>query len=261
MDTPELQIDLGIEGDLACISINRAEKLNALSWEMMLALKEHAETLDLNRDIRVVVIHSAAARAFGVGADISDWGDLEPIEMWRTWTRHGHRIIRLIEDLIHPVIAVVNGFAFGGSLELALAADIRIGEAGSQYGFPEARVGTIPGWLGTQKALQLIGPSTLKKLIFTGQPIAAEEALEIGLIDELVPEGEGLDKARKVAAQIAETSPVSVSLVKQIVNSLASGQSAAALESIAGGLAAQSADGQEGKNSFKAKRPPSFSGY
>ena len=180
--------------------------------------------------------------------------------MWRIWTRHGHRIIRLIEELVQPVIGVVNGYTFGGSLELALAADMRIGEAGAQFGFPEARVGTVPGWLGTQKALQLIGPSRLKKMIFTGRPLPAEEALRVGLIDELVPAGEGLARAREIAAQIAEVSPVSVSLAKQVVNSLASGQPAGALESIAGGLAAQSADGREGKSSFKEKRPPSFSG-
>lgn len=261
MSTAEQQIELNIEGNLAIISINRAEKLNALTWEMMLALKGHAEKLDLNRDIRAVIIHSTCSRAFGVGADINDWGALEPIEMWRSWTRHGHRIIRSIEELIHPVIAVVNGFAFGGSLELALAADIRIGEAGSRYGFPEARVGTIPGWLGTQKALQLIGPSTLKKMIFTGQPMADEEALRCGLIDELTEPGKGLEKAREMAAKIAENSAVSVSLGKQIVNSLASGQAATALESFAGGLAAQSADGREGKESFREKRSPAFSGY
>lgn len=261
MSTAEQQIELNIEGNLAIISINRAEKLNALTWEMMLALKGHAEKLDLNRDIRAVIIHSTCSRAFGVGADINDWGALEPIEMWRSWTRHGHRIIRSIEELIHPVIAVVNGFAFGGSLELALAADIRIGEAGSRYGFPEARVGTIPGWLGTQKALQLVGPSKLKKLIFTGASIPAEEAMEIGLIDELVPSGEGLARARELASQMGQTSPVSVSLAKQIVNALVANQPGPALESIGGGLAALSADGREGKEAFSEKRAPSFTGY
>ena len=156
---------------------------------------------------------------------------------------------------------MVNGYTFGGSLELALAADIRIGETGSSYGFPEALVGTIPGWLGTQKALQLIGPSKLKKMIFTGSSIPAEEALDIGLIDDLVPAGEGLDRARELAGQIVKTSPVSVSLAKQIVNSLASNQPATALETIGGGLAALSADGREGKEAFVEKRTPSFTGY
>lgn len=261
MKTQNEHIALTIEEKLGLLAINRGDKLNALSWDMMQAVKTHFEELDFNREIRAVIIYSKSPRTFGVGADIKDWGSLEPIEMWRIWTRHGHRILRLVEELIHPVIAVVNGYTFGGSLELALAADLRIGETGSSYGFPEALVGTIPGWLGTQKALQLIGPSKLKKMIFTGSSIPAEEALDIGLIDDLVPAGEGLDRARELAGQIVKTSPVSVSLAKQIVNSLASNQPATALETIGGGLAALSADGREGKEAFIEKRTPSFTGY
>lgn len=254
-------IELIIEDQIGFISIERHKKLNALTWEMMQTLNSHVEDLDQNRDIRAVVIYSKSPRAFGVGADINDWGSLEPVEMWRKWTRHGHRIIRNIEELIHPVIAVVNGFTFGGSLELALAADIRIGETGAQLGFPEALVGTIPGWLGTRKALDLIGPSRLKKLVFTGQPIAIDEALAIGLVDELVPAGQGKERARELADQIRKTSPVATGLAKQIVNSLTSGSSATALESISSGLAAQTSDGHEGKESFRAKRKPEFTGF
>ena len=261
MAKPTSTIELIREETLAFIAINRDEKLNALSWEMMQELKRCCDELDLDRNIRAVILFSKSPRAFGVGADIKDWGSLEPIEMWRTWTRHGHRIMQVVDELIHPVIAVVSGHSYGGSLELALAADIRIGEIGSRYGFPEAMVGTIPGWFGTHKALQLIGPSRLKKLIFTGIPITAEEALEIGLLDELVPAGEGVDKAREIAALIGKTSPVSVHLGKQIVNSLASGQPASALESIGGGLAALSSDGREGREAFLEKRSPSLKGY
>ena len=109
--------------------------------------------------------------------------------------------------------------------------------------------------------MQLIGPSKLKKLIFTGVPITAEEALEIGLLDELVPTGEGMDKAREIAALTGKTSPVSLHLGKQIVNSLAAGEPASALESIAGGLAALSSDGREGREAFMEKRSPTFKGY
>ena len=245
---------------VALIAIDRADKLNALSWQMMTTLDRYFGEIDRDRDIRAVILHSAAERAFGVGADIHDWADLVPLEMWRTWVRHGHRIIRNLEELLPPVIAVTNGYVFGGSLELALAADLRIGERGSQYGFPEASVGTIPGWLGTQKALQLLGPARLKKLIFTRQPITAEEAETIGLINEVVPAGAGLERARELADQICTASPVALSLAKQVINALASGQPATALESMASGLAAQTQDGQEGKASFKEKRPPLFSG-
>lgn len=261
MKPEDQHIELSIDDHIAFISINRPEKLNALSWEMMQRLQSCFEALDQNRTVRAVIMHSKFPRAFGVGADINDWGALEPVEMWRTWTRHGHRILRNIEETIHPVIAIVNGLALGGSLELALAADIRIGETGAKLGFPEALVGTMPGWLGTQKALHLIGPSRLKKLIFTGAPISVEEAVTIGLIDEQVPVGEGLKRAVELADQISETSPVATGLAKQVVNSLAAGSPATALESISSGLAAQTADGREGKDSFKDKRKPEFTGF
>lgn len=253
-------IKLTLEDRIALISIARDKKLNALTWDMMQTLNSHFENLDQHRDIRAVIIYSEFSRAFGVGADINDWGALEPVEMWRKWTRHGHRIMRNIEELIHPVIAVVNGFTFGGSLELALAADIRIGEIGAQLAFPEALVGTIPGWMGTRKALELTGPSRLKKLLFTGQPVNADEAMSIGLLDELVAEGQGVQRARELAVQICETSPIAVSLGKQIVNSLAAGDPATALESISSGLAAQTSDGREGRASFQEKRKPDFTG-
>jgi enoyl-CoA hydratase len=259
-NSPEF-IHFSRQDQVALITIDRADKLNALSWEMMSALDHHLDAVDRDRNIRAVILHSAAERAFGVGADIRDWADLPPLEMWRSWVRHGHRIIRNLEELLQPVIAVTNGYVFGGSLELALAADLRIGESGSQYGFPEASVGTIPGWLGTQKALQLLGPARLKKLIFTRQPIEAEEAEAIGLIDEVVAAGAGLARARELADQICTASPVALALAKQAVNALASGQPATALESMASGLAAQTDDGREGKTSFREKRAPSFSGF
>lgn len=254
-------IEFSIQDHIAMLGINRPEKLNAISWEMLTRLDECISEIDQDRSIRVVILHSTTPRAFGVGADIKDWTSLHPIEMWRKWVRRGHRVIRSLEELLQPVIAVTNGYTFGGSLELALAADIRIGEEGSTYAFPEVSVGTLPGWLGTQKALQLIGPSKLKKMIFSAQPISAAEACSIGLIDEIVADKEGLKAGRELGAQICESSPVAVSLAKQVVNSLAANQPATALESIASGLAAQTADGEEGRSSFREKRKPRFTGF
>ena len=254
------QIIFGVTEHIAKLGINRPEKLNAISWQMLEQLDSYISEIEANRAIRAVILYSDAERAFGVGADIKDWASLQPIEMWRRWVRLGHRIIRHLEELLQPVIAVTNGFVFGGSLELALAADIRIGEVGSKYAFPEVSVGTIPGWLGTQKGLQLLGPGKLKKMIFSAQPISAEEALELGLIDELVSMGEGMEIAENLAAQICRSSPVAVSLAKQVINGLASGQPVTALESLASGLASQSADGEEGRLSFIDKRTPSFTG-
>jgi enoyl-CoA hydratase/carnithine racemase len=261
MKTPDNVIEFSTGNHIARIGINRPEKLNAITRGMMSQLDDCISEIDQNRSTRAVILYSTTPRAFGVGADINDWTSLPPIEMWRDWVRFGHRIIKNLEGLLQPVIAVTNGYTFGGSLELALAADIRIAEEHSQYGFPEVSVGTMPGWMGTQKALQIIGPSKLKRLIFTGRPISAEQACSIGLIDEIVPENEGFKHALELADQICQSSPVAVSLAKQVVNGLAANQPVTALESIASGLAAQSADGLEGKESFKQKRKPSFSGF
>ncbi len=260
MNTSTNPIEFSIQDNIGLIGLNRPEKLNALSREMMERLDDLTLEIDRNRTIRAVILFSTSPRAFGVGADINDWASLPPVEMWRDWVRFGHRILRNMEGLVQPLIAVTNGYTFGGSLELALAADIRIAEEGSHYGFPEASVGTIPGWMGTQKALQLVGPSRLKSLIFTAQPISAEQALSIGLIDRVVPENDGLKHALELAGQICQSSPVAVSLAKQLINALAANQPVTALESIASGLAAQTADGEEGRQSFKEKRKPSFSG-
>jgi enoyl-CoA hydratase len=260
MNIPAKPIEFSVKNHIGLIGINRPDKLNAISREMLTLLDDCLSEIDQDRSIRAVILHSTTPRAFGVGADINDWTSLPPLEMWRDWVRRGHRIIRNLEELLQPVIAVTNGFTFGGSLELALAADLRIGEEQSQYAFPEVSVGTMPGWLGTQKALQLIGPGKLKKLIFTAQPIPAEEACTIGLIDEVVPENEGFKHAMELAERICQSSPVAVSLAKQVVNAIAANQPVTALESIASGLAAQSADGEEGKASFKQKRKPSFTG-
>jgi len=261
MKTPDEEIIFDVQKNIAFLGINRPKKLNAISRRMLETISNYVLEIDRNRSIRAVILHSKASRAFGVGADINDWTSLAPIEMWRDWVRFGHRVIRNLEELLPPVIAVTNGYTFGGSLELALAADIRIAEQGSQYAFPEVSVGTLPGWMGTQKALHLIGPGKLKKLIFTAQSIPADEALTIGLVDEVVPKNEGFPHALKIAEQICRSSPVAISLAKQVINSIASNQSITALESIASGLACQTADGQEGKASFQEKRNPVFSGF
>lgn len=261
METAEQNIEYDIQDNIALLCINRPEKLNAISRKMLETFDEYVSEIDQNRAIRAVILYSKATRAFGVGADINDWTSLPAIEMWRDWVRYGHRVIRNLEELLPPVIAVTHGMTFGGSLELALAADMRIAEEHSQYAFPEVSIGTLPGWMGTQKALQLIGPSKLKKLIFTAQPISADTACSIGLVDEIVPQNEGLAQAIKLAEQICQSSPVAISLAKQVVNSLAANQPVTALESIASGLAAQTADGHEGKTSFQEKRKAEFTGF
>jgi enoyl-CoA hydratase/carnithine racemase len=156
------------------------------------------------------------------------------------------------------VIAALNGHALGGGLELAAAADLRIVEAHVRIGLPEAGIGTIPGWSGTQRLVRRVGPQAVKRLALTGETISAEEALRLGLADELCATGGARARAQALARTIASRAPVSVQLAKQLVNAAEGEETASAIEGIAGALAAFTEDGREGAASFREKRPPRY---
>lgn len=252
--TTEL-VQLAIADAIATITLNRPDKLNALNGEMLARLDAIADELDRANDVRVVLL-TGAGKAFCVGADIFEWSSLSPLEMGRRWIRDGHRIFERYAGLPQPVIAVLNGYTFGGGLELALAADLRLAGAGAQLSFPEVKLGIIPGWGGTQRLPQLIGRSRAKQMIFSGARISAERAEGWGLVNEVV-EGEGLmARAQALAGEIAANGPVAVQLTKQLID----GGEMASIEALAGTLASYTEDAQEGVAAFREKRSPDFSG-
>ncbi|MGH2618911.1 MAG: enoyl-CoA hydratase/isomerase family protein, partial [Thermomicrobiales bacterium] len=194
-------------------------------------------------------------RAFCVGADVNAWSALEPLDMWRRWIREGHRILQRLASLRQPTIAAVNGYAFGGGLELALAADIRIAADSASFALPETRIGTLPGWAGTRRLPDIIGAARAKQMIFTGAQVDAPTAERWGLINESVPQAELMDRALALAKEIAANAPISVQLAKAAIDG-----DDAALEAFAGALAAGTEDGREGTASFREKRAPRFTG-
>lgn len=258
--TTEL-VQLEIDGHVATVTLNRPDKLNALNREMLAALEAHADALDRNRDVRVVLL-TGTGKAFCVGADIFEWSDLPPLEMGRRWVRDGHRIFARYAHLPQPVIAVLNGYTFGGGLELALAADVRLAGAGVQLSFPEVKLGIIPGWGGTQRLPALIGPSRAKQMIFSGQRVSAQQAEAWGLVNEVVPGDELTDRAQALAQEIAANGPAAVQITKQLIDGggQPGAEAAALLEGLAGSLASFTADAQEGVAAFREKRPPRFTG-
>jgi enoyl-CoA hydratase len=251
----EGRVALAVGDAVAILTLDRAAKLNALGPEMLAELERHIATIDRDNDVRVVILTGAGERAFCVGADVNAWSALEPLDMWRRWIREGHRVLRRLAHLRQPSIAAINGFAFGGGLELALAADIRIAAETASFAMPETKIGTLPGWAGTSRLPEAIGVARAKQMIFSGARIDAFTAERWGLVNEAVP-GDGLmSRARELALEIAANAPVSVQLAKAAIDG-----DAAALEALAGALAASTEDGREGIASFREKRAPRFQG-
>ncbi|TDN62110.1 enoyl-CoA hydratase/isomerase family protein [Paraburkholderia sp. BL10I2N1] len=247
-------------GAVAVVTLNRPEKLNALTPPMLMRLEAVAAKLDTWTDVRAVVLTGSGTKAFCVGADINEWSALAPLDMWRQWVPRGHRIFDRWAALRVPVIAAINGHALGGGLELAAVADIRIADPAATFALPEAGIATCPGWSGTQRLVSVIGASKVKMLALTGRRIDAARAHEIGLIDEVASAAGALNAALEMAEQIARLAPVSVQLTKQLVNAANGEGAAATLEAMAGALAATTADAREGMLSFREKRPANFEG-
>jgi enoyl-CoA hydratase/carnithine racemase len=248
-------------GDVCIVTLNREPKLNTLTPAMLNELEAHARAIDADRDIRVVILTGAGSRAFCVGADITQWAALEALDMWRQWVKRGHQVFDQWARLRQPVIAAINGHAFGGGLELAISADIRIATTAAQYALPEASIATCPGWSGSQRMVRLIGGSQTKYLAISGQRLSATQALNAGLVHEVV-EADGLMvRAKALAADMANKAPISLQLTKQLVNAATGEDRDAVLEAMAGALAASTQDAAEGIASFKEKRKAAYIGH
>ena len=253
-------VRLARDGHVATVTLARAAKLNSLTPAMLDELEQCARSLEADQSVRVVVLAADGEKAFCVGADINDWAALAPLDMWRRWVRRGHQVFDQWARLRQPVIAAINGHAFGGGLELAITADIRIAVETAQFALPEASIATCPGWSGTQRMVGLIGASRVKYLALSGRRLSAAEALAGALVHQVVAPSELAATVRTLANEIAQKAPVSVQLTKQLVNAAAGEDHAATLEAIAGALAATTSDAAEGIRSFREKRPPTYAG-
>lgn len=242
-------------GAIVTVTIDRPDKLNAIDPVMLASLDGLLAEIDRAADVRVVVITGAGEKAFCVGADIGAWSALDPLDMWRSWVRDGHRVFDRLASLRQPTIAAINGYCFGGGLELALACDLRIMAAETTMSSPETKIATLPGWAGTRRLPDLIGPARAKQMIFTGSRIDAPTALAWGLANEILPADQVRQRAQALADEIAANAPVAVQLAKAAIDGAPN-----SLEAIAGALAASTNDGREGVAAFREKRPPTFTG-
>jgi enoyl-CoA hydratase len=244
---------------IVTLTLNRPDKLNAIDGAMLDALAQVLDQLEAERDCRAVIL-TGAGRAFSAGADIKEWTALTPQEFGPGWGLRGHRLFDRLAGLDQPVIAAINGIAYGGGLELALCADLRIAAAEARLGLPEVTIGALPGWGGTQRLPRLIGPGRAKHMILTGQPIEAARAEAFGLVTEVVAGDALIGRARELARQIAANAPLAVGAAKRLIDAALPSSPAATLEVPASMAAGATEDAREGRQSFLERRPPAYRG-
>jgi enoyl-CoA hydratase len=249
------------ESSVAVLTVQRPQRLNALDTRTLDELEQAALDLQKDDSIHAIILTGAGERAFVAGADISDIAQDTP-EGARARAVQGQRVFDLIEHLGKPVIAAVNGFAFGGGCELAMACTLRLAADTARFGQPEINLGIIPGFAGTQRLTRLIGKTRALELILTGRQITAEEALAIGLINRVVPSTELMKEARSLAAELAAKPRIAVRYVLEAVNRgiEMSFADACRLEAALFGMVTTTDDMKEGTTAFLEKRKPVFRG-
>ena len=197
-------------------TISREKVLNALNDEVIAALAAAMDAVD-PAATRCVVVTGKGAKAFVAGADIGDMATRSRKDA-KNETAPGSDTLRRLETLAVPTIAAINGYALGGGCELALCCDIRVASDNAVLGLPEVTLGIIPGYGGTQRLPRLIGPAKAKELIFTARRVKAEEALALGLVNQVVPQAQLMETCLEMAQRIAQNAPIGVRAAKQAVN-------------------------------------------
>ncbi|QKQ99637.1 crotonase [Metallosphaera tengchongensis] len=253
-------IEVKKEGTLAWLILNRPDKLNALNLKLLEELYQAVKNFDSDNDVRVIII-TGKGKAFCAGADITQFTELTPVNAWK-FAKRGREVMDFIESIGKPTIAMINGYALGGGLELALACDIRVASEEAQLGLPEINLGIYPGYGGTQRLTRIVGKGKALEMMMTGDRIPARDAERYGLVNSVYPSADLEKETRKLAEKISEKSPVALSLIKEIVNrgidsSLLTGLS---MESLGWGTIFSTEDKKEGVDAFLKKRKPNFKG-
>ena len=243
------------------ITIHRPDKLNALNAATLDALDAAFAEAASDAAVRVVVLTGSGPKAFVAGADIGEMNALTPVQ-GRDFSLRGTRMMRRVERLPKPVIAMVNGFALGGGLELAMCCHLRIAADTAKVGQPEINLGLIPGFGGTQRLLRLCGRAATLELCLTGTPITADRALQLGIVNRVVPAADLEAETMKLAAQLAASAPLALRGMLDCVNVGGECGIEEGLEYEAAqfGLVFSTADMREGTSAFLEKRKPTFHG-
>lgn len=246
---------------IARLTINRPEKLNALDRQTIDEIDRAVTRAGADPEAGVLLITGMGDKAFVAGADIRELSTLTPIE-GTAYARAGQAAFSRLETLGKPSIAVINGYALGGGLELALACTLRIGAESARLGQPETSLALIPGYGGTQRLSRLVGRGRAMEMILTGDPIDAAEGVRTGLLNRVAPAGELQDVAESMARKLLTRGPVALRYAMQAIHdglqmTLADGLS---LEAALFGLTCATEDMREGTLAFVEKRKPAFHG-
>lgn len=253
-------LTLAAADGVATITMNRPAVLNAVSSQVFAELRQAFDKLAADRAVRVVVI-TGSGRAFVAGADIKEMADMDRAQAEaRSW--NGMRVYDRIRHLPQPVIASVNGFALGAGMLLAMACDVRIAAASAEFGYPEIKLGIFPATGGTILLERLIGSAQARYLCLTGVRFPAQRAFELGIVNEVVPDGELASRTAAAAATLAGYSPLALAELKGVLNASLERDFAGAreYEIEAYGRCFDSDDRREGMRAFVEKRPPRFRG-
>ena len=245
----------------AIIRINRPEKFNALSREMILALSQIFRNLESQANLRAVILTSMGDKAFCAGTDITELAGLDE-DRAREISERGQALCNQIESCGVPVIAAINGIAAGGGCELVLACHIRVASSNAQFSLPETKLGVIPAYGGTQRLAREIGDGRALEMMLTGRTLDAEEALQFGLINQVAPAGELLVQAESLAQEISKLAPLAIRACLEAViqgNELPLAEGLALEAKLFAGLFATD-DVREGTRAFLEKRSPVFKG-
>lgn len=247
-------LEIKTEGAIVCVTLNRPDKRNAISGEMRDELFTAFAAFDADPEVRVVIV-TGAGEAFSAGGDLSS-APMFPPEIERA------RIVEPLDRFVKPVIAAVNGLAYGGGLEIALACDIRIAATTARFALPEVRIGSMAGSGGTQRLVSVVGPTLAARMTLTGEPIDAERALAAGLVSDLYAPDKLMDGAMTIATTIARNAPLAVIASKRSMRCAAKMHEVEDLdfERKLFKELALTEDRQEGRMAFREKRSPVFKG-
>ncbi len=246
------------DGHVATLTIDRPDALNALNAQMISEMQYWLRSVWYDETIRVIIV-TGAGKAFISGADIAELATMGVQDGMRK-SATGQHLMKSFENIPKVVIAAINGFCFGGGMELALACDIRLASEKARMGLPEVKLGIIPGYGGTQRLARLVGAGRAKQMIFTGEFFKAQQCYDFGIVQEVYAPEELADKAKEMAQTIASRGPLAVTATKECINRGLDMplSNACDFEKISFGAIAASADMKEGLNAFLEKREADF---